>query len=685
VKSRVTLQKKIHRCLYCNAVVCRQQNQYVHINPVESAHCIFKHAQPISNSSSDIATPYTTHTGHNITIYVCEGVLVSKTDYDTLLNKTPPHHTIVFLCNISAWTAYTYKGKHFLVDISTIEYNTKRSVIYYRYGKQNLVRVFNKILRMRRCGPMRYVKKVASVPEFDGIMQQRIYPNTWTGIERGTFTPVNIAAAYILDTIHRQNLCGNLSFEGTTWVDAPAGGGKTTLLLSIIQHYKEKKFLFLTFSKALQLEMEARRIRVHVDNMVCYTIDAYIRERLIAEVNGTDTAAVNEQESEDDEEDLLNFAIEDIYTHMTEDPNAPEERQQETFGPVTNLTDFFLNRQILKKPYNRPRGVAQVVECIVADRLLKMCKVHQQCQIDKRILPTLKQLKPYYTFTGARHRILDERKPLFENAPYDMIVVDEYQDMDLNMRSYLQEQGLPILFVGDGNQEIYQFRTRLDRCKCLTKTLDHDTSAAQKAHRTGTAITLYRSFRSPMSHIYFLMAKSNNRYLGCGYDYTTRRDTTGVHVIPENAVINMMGGKERWQPNIVLLVRTRFEILSWFLVLIRADVRNVRVQDPDRFLADIQEARAKTKDTNFDNLACSIKDKLYLRLTERLEAGSTNPVHPLISTVHGYKGLENKHVITSLDMLTYLQSTDNAEERNIAYVAMTRAKRFLFLYKPIEA
>lgn len=196
-------------------------------------------------------------------------------------------------------------------------------------------------------------------------------------------------------------------------VDAPAGGGKTTLLFSIAKANPTKSFLLLTFSRSLLEELERKR----PDNLDAHTFDSFCYS--VAQVPG-------------------NRSLTDKALVEAGYPSC---------------------RPWFKKKGSR--GIHTLAQAKVLGASVSLCDYHNQC---KRAVYRAHTLP---SFASNRAQALQSDHIIGEE--YDFVLVDEYQDLSWDALMILARCKSQMLLVGDANQRIFTFNAeKCHECKIVS-------------------------------------------------------------------------------------------------------------------------------------------------------------------------------------------------------------------------
>ena len=292
--------------------------------------------------------------------------------------------------------------------------------------------------------------------------------------------------------------------------------------------------------------------------------------------------------------------------------------------------------------------------------------------------------------------VLDMPLPIF-----DTLYVDEAQDFNEMQRELISRcvaNGRCII-VGDPNQAIYGFRG------ADSNSMDMFVRRLENGDREIKRFSLSLTWRCPKT-----VVAEANRYVK---NFTCRSDAIDGMVV-ENAPFNP-------QANDMVLCRYNAPLVSAFYDLILQG-KSAYVLGRDMTKGLINAVRKITKNDNmgseefsellaqdfkftYDKLIAADKVNQANNLEDKFEClkifstmattvgGIVNEIKRvfdnneegeiMLSTVHKAKGLEADNVyILATDRMPHPKASNPREERNICYVAITRAKRNLFYCGP---
>ena len=425
------------------------------------------------------------------------------------------------------------------------------------------------------------------------------------------------ASMWVLDDVHRDYVNRHDFKAGSVLVvKAGAGSGKTTTQLKLAEVHKKKRILYLAFNKSLVTEIEAKIRLSGQRNLDPKTFDALLH-KIYIRVKGTTPNLT----------DLRAATIGTLVPWLQGKSYKVKYFYYKAFtgfcSDVKHRTMESYCMEVLKKKHVILEDLWRKVE---EGRLLTFDTIRKQC------------------FLGSwfKERLAKD---------YDMVFVDEVQDFDMTMlRMLLDDCGLPLLFVGDPRQSIYQWRGSINA-------FDYMPMGA-------TVLEFYSTFRiaePALSEICgmfkdcwmiskassgstnFSTIEASDKYVYLFRSWkqllTTARALSGAWIAGfDQKIVQMRRLHEKLQ-------------------VIKGDLVDVDIAEDDlpAFLRSIskEELEALIEDIEAHTVP---KDKAFYKLY----------------TVHAYKGLEEDIVRVANDVLI-------KEEPNLYYVAVTRGKRKIIM------
>jgi len=284
-------------------------------------------------------------------------------------------------------------------------------------------------------------------------------------------------------------------------------------------------------------------------------------------------------------------------------------------------------------------------------------------------------------------------------AKYDVLLVDEAQDLSPVMIGLLSQFAGRVFIVGDEHQQIYEFRYAVDAMRLIegNETLDLTTS-----FRFGPKI-------APIVTSFIREAKGEPAFVVRG----NKQVISTAEILGAGSKPIPPGGAILARTNLGLFETAIAQLDAGIRIAFTADIQPMIVQArnvhrlsqgdrqsiKDRMIASFSnlnelESHAKTIDDrklhglvklvrNHGSRLPSLLSRLSKIPTQASGQDCVNCV--LLTTIHGAKGLEFPEVRLCDDMFKKLaaalkdNTADAASEANVVYVAMTRAKNRLVL------
>lgn len=439
------------------------------------------------------------------------------------------------------------------------------------------------------------------------------------------------------DRYHRQWLIERCVFKPyRIFVEGPAGAGKTTLLMDIAKRWKGKTILIVTFNKANQVSLQQRLQREGITTARATTLDALCR--------GTYTGKEVTVRFND------RWVVQTFFKRC-----HPWTKKRGRYG-IAN---------ILQRGMKRPRR-------------LTMCELHEKDYgwiADK----AFQGVAPFHsTFPGMRINALKNNS--FANFEFDLVLVDEFQDLDFQAKQIImsigskKESGPSIIFVGDPMQEIYSWESSFSDCRRCKEIADG--SPSPQIDKTKRSLRLFQSFRS--------------RDLTCAFLRDVFSDYSGTPGNPGESSMICIDSVTELPPNCLILVRSKTQVC-----LLLEELKNPKIVEGDKIAEEVDFIRlyGSSKNANnppFDEFVLSMDKGKVDGLCESLCAAhvtldtlDTSSDCTYVSTIHRAKGFEYPRVAVFRSLLTALKK-DNEIEKNVAYVAMSRHTECLYLVEDPE-
>ena len=474
-----------------------------------------------------------------------------------------------------------------------------------------------------------------------------------------------------------------LSFK----INAVAGSGKTTTLLEYAKRNSHLKILYLAYNKSLQTSLQDKLKVYNLPFMHVSTIHSLAYNKI--EAYNYNLA-----------HDLKNQVIENVITIHEQTVN------QKAYYPIPeyvalikDLVNFYCNSSLIAldskliESYKKQSDLgAKILELINKN--------------EKRVLEHLKTI-----LSAMKNKVIDAthdfylkmfylNKKVSANLPYDLILVDEAQDISDVMIGIVENQSCRRIYVGDSFQQIYTFRFA--------------TNALNKIDLPSYDLT--QSFRFGDNYAKILQSNLNSLYeinsskplKISGIEKTTligknhidfskqfcviARSTFGliqqlVYFIHDKKKIYFEGGYNSYS----FMNQTVYSI--FYLKQKKNDKITIdEIKDFDT-INELEQFAKDTKNQDYLNIIKFINtygDNIF-EINKKIKEFLVNDKKDadiIFTTTHKSKGLEYEQVIMADDFISKkeIANTKNKlsfqrinEELNIYYVAATRAKNVIQL------
>lgn len=448
--------------------------------------------------------------------------------------------------------------------------------------------------------------------------------------------------------------------KGNTQIDAFAGSGKTSTLVEGFYHVPSgNKTLMVAFAKPIQVELE-RRAPAGVTTLTLHSLGYRAIRKVFPKI------------ILDDKGDKLYGYVK---AERGDDPDTEEVRAN--MGKAVSLCKSYLISSPEDVDVMMDRHDIDPGTDSRQDFIASTLKVLAACRKDTARLD----------FDDMIDMVNVHNIPL---EKYDYVFGDEIQDLtgaQINMMLNCVKDTGRAITVGDERQAIFAFR-------------------GADSNAINNVVERCSSKRLPLS-VTYRCAKSIVQLaqtLVPGIQYAPNAEEGLVDQIPDSKIEGMV------KPGDFILSRTNAPLIRWCLNLLKAGipsniqgrdlgknlwslVRKSKAKKVDEFLVwldeyqDIEFKRltALKRDTSIvrDKCEClinlcegakdlkAVKDNL-----DRLFHDTDDHGKVILSTIHKAKGLERDRVFM---LSKTFRTGKNIEEDNISYVAITRAKKELYI------
>ena len=458
-------------------------------------------------------------------------------------------------------------------------------------------------------------------------------------------------------------------------INARAGTGKTTTLRLIAENHPNEKILYLVFNRKNREEAE----KIFPKNVKIATVHAFARSSLSSQG--------------------IRFATDDTFNAYRFLPDFNGMRDRQILSTYAyNFMMFFLNSRWEKLeeaiiPYSEGHLNDEQKEIFSCheDHIVKLIRrVSKSWNLCEEPCPHDFYLKISH-IKKTFHRALEE---------FDLILVDEGQDLSQVMVDALKHCTKDIVLVGDTHQGIYSFRYAVDAMRLLSSDQDFDLSLSFRfGEEIASLVTHFIAESKGENHFRITGNRERESTIFFYEDFpfwdrkiqTAILSRTNMGLFKNAMHLRAKKLKFRFERDIKAeLMRTldvywlyrgqneqiRDEMIRSFDSLKQLDIYSEQIQDFQ--LSNISQI-VKQYASEFPG---AIFDMIKL-INKNGDPHERETV--ILSTVHAAKGQEYERVIIDEDIV---EAIDRAEENdpkqfhdevNVAYVCLTRAKEELLL------
>lgn len=470
-----------------------------------------------------------------------------------------------------------------------------------------------------------------------------------------------------------------LSFK----INAVAGSGKTTTLLEYAKKNSHLKILYLAYNKSLQISLQEKLKDYKLPYLHISTIHSLAYNRIEA-YNYVLTA------------DLKNHVIEKVIT------TYELREHQKNYYPIAeyialikDLVNFYCNSSLIALDSKLLENYKKQSE--LGAKVLELLNKNEKRAIEhlKIILSNMKnkQIEATHDFYLKMFYL---NKKISNNLNYDLVLVDEAQDISDVMIGIIENLNCRRIYVGDSFQQIYTFRFATN---ALNK-IDLPFFNLTKSFRFGDNYA--KTLESNLNSLYEI---TKNRLLSIsGIETKTKigkefidfskpfcviaRSTFGliqqlVYFIHDKKKIYFEGGYNSYS----FMNQTVYSIFY----LKQKKNEKITIDEIKDFetISELEQFAKDTKNQDYLNIIKFINtygDNIF-EINKKIKEHLVNDKKDadiIFTTTHKSKGLEYEQVIMADDFISKkeLVNTKNKlsfqranEELNIYYVAATRAKK----------
>jgi len=452
-------------------------------------------------------------------------------------------------------------------------------------------------------------------------------------------------------------------------INARAGTGKTATLLMLAQQYPDTKILYLVFNSRNRQEAKSK----FPHNVDVHTIHSFALSALGSSFDGFESVRPSQF--------LKHFRA-----------------NKETLATLTSdFIVFFLN-----SAYRKPDQAIDPYKQQLSDELRE---IFTRSKMDINEISRTSLNSWYKTKKDCPHDFylkLSHLENKFQDklAKYELVLIDEGQDLSPIMIDALSTYRGRIIIVGDSHQQIYSFRYAEDAMLNFTHDELHELTLS---FRFGDKIALltkefinngkedhdFKISGSPeiKSQVYFYenlqaIEKRTETAILCRTNFS----------LFKNAILLNTKGKHFWFERDITGDLLRTLDVYWLSIdeaekikddLIRSFESLTALEKYASTINDYQLLKIIELVTVYEHEFPGIVFEFLKRCKEKGERHDRNGI--ILSTIHAAKGQEYETVIIDDDVISRLEgpisngALNYIEEINVAYVGITRAKKILYL------
>jgi hypothetical protein len=474
-----------------------------------------------------------------------------------------------------------------------------------------------------------------------------------------------------------------LSFK----INAVAGSGKTTTLLEYAKKNSHLKILYLAYNKSLQTSLQDKLKEYNLPSMHISTIHSLAYNKIEA-YNYTLA------------HDLKNQVIENLLikheltvNHKAYYPIA------EYVALIKDLVNFYCNSSLIALDSKLIESYKKQSE--LGAKILELINKNETRVIEhlKTILSAMKN-----KIIDATHdfylKMFYLNKKVSTNLPYDLILIDEAQDISDVMIGIVENQSCRRIYVGDSFQQIYTFRFATN---ALNK-IDLPSYDLTQSFRFGDNFA--KVLQNNLNSLYAINSSKPLKISGLEkttligknhIDFSKQfcviaRSTFGliqqlVYFIHDKKKVYFEGGYNSYS----FMNQTVYSI--FYLKQKKNDKITIDEIKDFETISELEQFAKDTKNQDYLNIIKFINtygDNIF-EINKKIKeflVTDKNQADIIFTTTHKSKGLEydqvimaddfisKKEIVNTKNKLSYLRVN---EELNIYYVAATRAKNAIQL------
>ncbi|PRM98598.1 UvrD-helicase domain-containing protein [Aliarcobacter cryaerophilus] len=472
---------------------------------------------------------------------------------------------------------------------------------------------------------------------------------------------------------------------GSFKINAVAGSGKTTTLLEYAKKNSNLRILYLAYNKSLQIALNEKLKDYHLPHLYISTIHSLAYNK---------TEAYRYKLTPELKTNILEKLI---VNHEFQDNKKSYYPSLEYTTILKNLVNFYCNSNLIEldlkllEEFKKQNDFGVKILDILNKKEKKLLE-HLKLALSSMKLGKIEAIHDFYL------KMFYLNKKISSNLNYDLILIDEAQDISDVMIGIIENQKCRKIYVGDSFQQIYSFR--------------YASNALNKIDLPSFELTF--SFRFSNSYAKFLQSYLNSLYTLNG------SKNIFLNGIDDNKITTKIG-KEFLDSNkpFTIISRTTFGLIQELIKHIHNKKRlffeggynsysfmnqtvysifylknrkneKITVDEIKNFdtIFELETFAKETKNQDYLNIIRFVNNygdnifEINKKIKEYL-VSNKDEADIIFTTTHKAKGMEYNQVIMTDDFITKkdilnrkknLSFASICEELNIYYVAASRAK-----------
>ena len=467
-------------------------------------------------------------------------------------------------------------------------------------------------------------------------------------------------------------------------INAVAGSGKTTTLLEYAKKNNHLKILYLAYNKSLQTSIQEKLKEYNLTHMKISTIHSLAYNKIQAyQYNLCNDLKIQ----------VLEYCLCEYEYNVNQKKNYFP--VAEYIALIKDLVNFYCNSSLIALDNKLIERYKKQTD--LGPKIIELLNKDEQKALNhlKHVLSAMKNKK-----IDATHdfylKMFYLNKSICRSLEYDLILVDEAQDISDVMIGIVESQNCNRIYIGDSFQQIYSFRYAIN---ALYK-IDLPEYSLSKSFRFSDSYA--KILQNNLNELYSINTKRTLKISG-----TENQTKTGKDAIDRN------------KPYCVI-ARTTFGLIQEIIFLLNDDKKiyfegsyssysfmnqtvysifylkekkfdKISMNEIKEFesISELEQFSKETKNQDFLNVIkfintygdniFEINKKIKEKLTTKKEEADI-----IFTTTHKSKGLEYDQVLMTNDFISKkeitnqknkMSLTQELEELNIYYVAATRARK----------